>query len=260
MLRRSTRQSLQGTRKRSASPSANDKKNKNPRASVSTYERTNLKTQRAPSDKSNLDQGEAATGTEMASGDESESINDNISEFSAAPSGDSAEESPSDLSDGDDYDSQQTKRGRKSFPKGVARNQIVEARGSRELWREGVRTGAPPGTQVIIKKPKARPAGKTPYSECTIHPNTMLFLSDLKDNNQREWLKMHDPDYRASLSDWNTFIEVVTQKLCEIDDTIPELPVKDITYRIHRDIRFSPDKTPYKTYFSAAWYACNDHA
>lgn len=46
-----------------------------------------------------------------------------------------------------------------------------------------------PGTQVIIKKPKARPAGKTPYAEDTIHPNTLLFLSELKDNNRREWLK-----------------------------------------------------------------------
>lgn len=45
------------------------------------------------------------------------------------------------------------------------------------------------GTQVIIKKPKARPAGKTPYKDETIHPNTLLFLADLKANNKREWLK-----------------------------------------------------------------------
>lgn len=45
------------------------------------------------------------------------------------------------------------------------------------------------GTQVIIKKPKARPAGKTPYKDETIHPNTLLFLADLKSNNKREWLK-----------------------------------------------------------------------
>jgi len=58
-----------------------------------------------------------------------------------------------------------------------------------ELWREGVRTGLGPGRQVIIAKPKARPAGKIPYADNHIHPNTMLFLQDLAKNNDREWLK-----------------------------------------------------------------------
>jgi hypothetical protein len=58
-----------------------------------------------------------------------------------------------------------------------------------ELWRPGVPTGSEPGTQVIIKKPKARDAGKTPYTDSTIHPNTMLFLKDLAANNDRGWLK-----------------------------------------------------------------------
>jgi hypothetical protein len=56
---------------------------------------------------------------------------------------------------------------------------------------KGVTSGArlEPGTQLIIKKPKAREAGDTPYSEDTIHPNTMLFLKDLAVNNDRQWLK-----------------------------------------------------------------------
>jgi uncharacterized protein (TIGR02453 family) len=45
---------------------------------------------------------------------------------------------------------------------------------------------------------------------------------------------------------------------------VPELPPKDLVFRIYRDIRFSSDPTPYKTHFSAAWsrtgrkgpYAC----
>ena len=58
-----------------------------------------------------------------------------------------------------------------------------------ELWRPGVKTGLAPGEQLFIKLPKARQAGKTPYEDDTIHPNTLLFLSDLKENNDREWLK-----------------------------------------------------------------------
>lgn len=55
------------------------------------------------------------------------------------------------------------------------------------LWKEGAKLE--PGTQIVIKKPKAREAGGTPYADDTIHPNTMLFLRDLAANNERQWLK-----------------------------------------------------------------------
>lgn len=58
-----------------------------------------------------------------------------------------------------------------------------------EVWRPGVKAGLGPGTQLVIKKPKARGAGSTPYSSDRIHPNTMLFLRDLAGNNDREWLR-----------------------------------------------------------------------
>jgi len=64
-----------------------------------------------------------------------------------------------------------------------------------ELWRPGVKTGLGPGTQVVIKKPKARDSGATAYTENTIHPNTMLFLTDLAANNDRQWLKSKLPFY-----------------------------------------------------------------
>jgi uncharacterized protein (DUF2461 family) len=57
---------------------------------------------------------------------------------------------------------------------------------------------------------------------------------------------VHDPEYRRSLKDWESFVETLTEKVIEVDDTIPELPLKDIIFRIYRDIRFSKDPTPYK--------------
>lgn len=79
---------------------------------------------------------------------------------------------------------------------------------------------------------------------------------------------MHDPDFRQSEKDWFSFVEKLTERLVEIDDTVPELPVKDIVscplhamdpvgpcstadetaqiFRIYRDVRFSKDPTPYK--------------
>ncbi|KAL3460658.1 hypothetical protein BJX64DRAFT_180356 [Aspergillus heterothallicus] len=123
----------------------------------------------------------------------------------------------------------------------------------KDLWREGVKTGLGPGKEVFIEKPKARDPGDTPYKDETLHPNTLLFLRDLAQNNERQWLKAHDADYRTSKKDWETFVESLTEKIIEQDGTVPELPAKDLVFRIHRDIRFSKNPTPYKTHFSAAW-------
>lgn len=165
-------------------------------------------------------------------------------------------ESEVDDEDEDDYASEdeaprkRKKVGRKSNGNGVA---VLTGKKGQELWRPGVKASAAPGEAVFIKIPKAREAGKTPYTDSTIHPNTFLFLKDLRANNDREWLKMHDADYRQSKKDFDSFVEVLTEKVIEKDETVPELPPKDLTFRIYRDIRFSPDPTPYKTHFSAAW-------
>ncbi|KAI9828305.1 MAG: hypothetical protein M1832_002733 [Thelocarpon impressellum] len=97
-----------------------------------------------------------------------------------------------------------------------------------EVWRSGVKTGLGPGKQVVIKIPKARAAGATPYEPHTLHPNTMLFLGDLAKNNDREWLQLHNADFRASEKDFDSFAGALTEKIVEHDETIPELPVKDI--------------------------------
>lgn len=39
---------------------------------------------------------------------------------------------------------------------------------------------------------------------------------------------MHDLDYRAALQDFTKFLESLSQKVGEFDETIPELPVKDL--------------------------------
>lgn len=80
-------------------------------------------------------------------------------------------------------------------PRGKGREASRTAKGGgralngTDLAKAGVKTGLGPGTQVIMKKPKARSPGKVPYSDDTIHPNTILFLRELKENNRREWLK-----------------------------------------------------------------------
>lgn len=63
---------------------------------------------------------------------------------------------------------------------------------------------------------------------------------------------MRDPEYRRSLKDWEAFVETLTEKIIEADETIPELPLRDVIFRIYRDIRFSKDPTPYKVSVSAS--------
>ena len=85
-----------------------------------------------------------------------------------------------------------------------------------------------PGEALFVPLPKAREEGKVKYRDDWIHGNTMLFLGELKRNNDREWLKVHDADYRQSKKDFDSFVECLTEKVIEKDDTIPELPPKDL--------------------------------
>lgn len=45
---------------------------------------------------------------------------------------------------------------------------------------------------------------------------------------------VHDPDYRVAVQDFNEFIGKLSETIIEIDETIPELPVKDIVSNIQR--------------------------
>lgn len=83
-----------------------------------------------------------------------------------------------------------------------------------------------------------------------INAETFNFLTELAANNNREWFalnkKRHD-DARQNVLD---FTAEIIKGLAETDKAIPlDLDPKDCVMRIYRDIRFSLDKTPYKTNF-----------
>ncbi|ROT36645.1 hypothetical protein SODALDRAFT_299709 [Sodiomyces alkalinus F11] len=117
---------------------------------------------------------------------------------------------------------------------------------------------------IVLPLEKLRELDGVEYEDTRLHKNTLLFLRDLKENNRRVWLKSHNGEFRRALKDWESFVETFTTKVIEADETIPELPPRDVIFRIYRDIRFTKDPTPYKPHFSAAWsrtgrkgpYAC----
>ncbi|KAG8213879.1 hypothetical protein J3R82DRAFT_10623 [Butyriboletus roseoflavus] len=88
-----------------------------------------------------------------------------------------------------------------------------------------------------------------------ISQHTLDFLMRMRDPacNDRVWFKLHDSVYRRCEKEFKNFVEAFTAMLTEVDPQIPPLPPKDVIHRIYRDIRFSNDKTPYKTEFSASF-------
>lgn len=77
------------------------------------------------------------------------------------------------------------------------------------------------------------------------------FLRDLDNNNHREWFNANKDRYQEVLKKWYAFCESLITEIGRFDKDIAPLTIKDCTYRIYRDTRFSKDKSPYKTHFGA---------
>ena len=81
--------------------------------------------------------------------------------------------------------------------------------------------------------------------------STLKFLKDLKKNNNKPWFDAHRKEYEAAKIDFATFIQAVIDKHSKSDPTIKSTVAKDCMFRINRDVRFSKDKSPYKTNMGA---------
>lgn len=82
-------------------------------------------------------------------------------------------------------------------------------------------------------------------------PETLRFLRQLKRNNNREWFLAHKQIYEEKVK--APMAELVTAVGSAMQGFAPELEAdpKKAIYRIYRDIRFSADKSPYKTHIAA---------
>lgn len=77
------------------------------------------------------------------------------------------------------------------------------------------------------------------------------FLKDLKDNNNREWFQANKSRYEKAKTEFETFVNSLIPGLRQIDPQLDMLTAKDCVFRIYRDVRFSHDKSPYKTNMGA---------
>ncbi len=75
------------------------------------------------------------------------------------------------------------------------------------------------------------------------------FFNKLEQNNNREWFEQHKPEFKALESTVKQFGEALKDQLNQ-HDSIDRFKL----FRVYRDVRFSKDKTPYKTHFGMAWH------
>ena len=80
------------------------------------------------------------------------------------------------------------------------------------------------------------------------------FLQDLSANNDRTWFEANRDRYKQVKKRMDTVAAEFIEAVAAFDPAVEGVQVKDATYRIYRDTRFSKDKSPYKTWFGV--YVC----
>jgi len=89
--------------------------------------------------------------------------------------------------------------------------------------------------------------------KAVVNPSIFKFLTDLNNNNNREWFAENKTYYQKEEELIKYFFTAINEGLSTIDN-VGGMKV----YRIYRDIRFSKDKTPYKTYRSCSFKRANE--
>lgn len=83
-----------------------------------------------------------------------------------------------------------------------------------------------------------------------LQPTSLQFLEDLKANNNRDWFLQNQNRYELYKKDYHQLVGLILDALKPSDSSLEMLEIKNCIFRINRDIRFSKDKTPYKTHLS----------
>jgi uncharacterized protein (TIGR02453 family) len=85
-----------------------------------------------------------------------------------------------------------------------------------------------------------------------LEPQTLQFLKGLKKNNNKPWFDAHRAQYEAARIDFQNFIQLVIDAFGKTELSIAGQSARSCLFRINRDVRFSKDKSPYKTNFGAS--------
>jgi uncharacterized protein (TIGR02453 family) len=80
--------------------------------------------------------------------------------------------------------------------------------------------------------------------------NYLNFLVRLNQNNNRQWFTVNKDEYNKLKIEYLDWIEKLLFEMIKVDSSLQFLTAKDCIFRINRDIRFTKDKSPYKTHLS----------
>ncbi|MEK8179693.1 DUF2461 domain-containing protein [Flavobacterium buctense] len=89
-----------------------------------------------------------------------------------------------------------------------------------------------------------------------ITKDALQFLEDLIANNTTDWMHANKKRYENYKKDYHNYIASLLAEMKPLDKTLEPLEIKNCTFRINRDIRFSKDKSPYKTNMGV-WFTQN---
>ncbi len=78
----------------------------------------------------------------------------------------------------------------------------------------------------------------------------LRFLSELSQNNTKAWFDQNRPAYGSARGAFDWLIDLLIDEL-RVSDALQDLSARDCVFRINRDLRFSKDKSPYKTNLGA---------
>lgn len=82
---------------------------------------------------------------------------------------------------------------------------------------------------------------------------TLKFLKDLAKNNNKPWFDANRSKYEEAKADYIALADKIIKGFCKKDKDFATLEARKCLFRINRDIRFSKDKSPYKTNFGASF-------
>ncbi len=82
--------------------------------------------------------------------------------------------------------------------------------------------------------------------------STLKFLKELAQNNTREWFQEHKKEWESVKSNFEETIQELINRIGKFEN-LAGIRVQDCNYRIARDVRFSPNKSPYKTWLAASF-------
>jgi len=85
----------------------------------------------------------------------------------------------------------------------------------------------------------------------TIKKSTLDYLKAIGKNNNRDWFLKNKELYNEARGNFESFVQNLLNEITVFEPVMKGLEVKSCVYRFNRDIRFSNDKSPYKTHFGA---------